>query len=192
MNWMRTAWGRWSPGWLFSLFHKTTRCCFMCLIYRIYLTERVLSRVGPPFGFPALFESASTCEQHLCSYVVFGSRRTKSKIDFKIRKIPRHTFTSAHLIYSHPNYKSSDLLPHSLFIPDRIKVLVFFLWFFSPFTLMVLGYWAYFCVSPCVSCQGQLARTSLWNTKQALRKFLFNRVCTSGQFNQANKSKPSC
>lgn len=133
MNWMRSAWGRRSLGRLFSLIHKTTRCCFMYLIYRIYLTERVLSRVSPPFGFPAfgnlcaLFESASTCQQHMCSYVVFGSRRTKSEIDFKIKKIPRHAFTSAHLIYSHPNYKSSDLLPHSLFILDCIKVLVFFL-----------------------------------------------------------------
>lgn len=142
MNWMRSAWGRWSPGRLFSLFHKTTRCCFMCLIYRIYLTGRVLSRVSRPFGVPALgnlcalFESASACEQHLCSYVVFGSRRTKSKIDFKIRKIPRRAFTSANLIYSHPNCKSSDLLAHSLFIPDHIKVLVGFAWLLSIFLSM--------------------------------------------------------
>lgn len=85
----------------------------------------------------------------LCCFWLKNSR-TKSKIDFKIRKIPRHAFTSAHLIYSHPNWKSSDLLPHSLFILDHIKVLVFFLWFFSP--IYFDGTWLlsiFLCISKC-------------------------------------------
>lgn len=50
----------------------------------------------------------------------FCSGRTQINIDFKIRKIPRQALTSTHLIYSHPNCKPKDLLPHSCFTLNPI------------------------------------------------------------------------
>lgn len=179
MNWMRSAWGRWSPGRLFSLFHKTTRCCFMCLIYRIYLTERVLSRVSPPFGFPAWGNVCALRVLQLvsstCAVMLFLPQE-----ELKVRLISRLGRYQDMLLLQPtlftPILTANPVTSFLIYTRSRKGFSILFMIFFPPFTLMVLDYWAYFCVCPRVSCQGQLGRTSLFNTKQALRTFLFRPV----------------